>query len=226
MPQRIRFAAVALFTALAAGPLHGQEIRVVPRGTRLRVSTVDRQNLRGRMAFVSPDELGVIDENGDQFYLRVDNIARVEVTFGNQPLSGKWAAIGAGIGTAAGLGIGALLDAESALLTMGAVGLTTGAILGAGGSSSVIRASVGLLIGGAVGAVFGASARQENDDLTTAEAAAAWGAFLGGIGMYTGGLLGWVNRPEVWEPVPVDRIRVTLNPQRGGRVGLGLRTTF
>ncbi len=51
-------------------------------------------------------------------------------------------------------------------------------------------------------------------------------SLFGGIGAGLGGLVGLVFRSDRWEEVSLDRLRVSLSPQRDGRFALGLSVRF
>ena len=63
----------------------------------------------------------------------------------------------------------------------------------------------------------------------TGEAAAAIAgttAITFGVGAGLGALIGAFIKSDRWEEVPLDRLRVSVVPQRGGRFGLGVSIAF
>jgi hypothetical protein len=57
------------------------------------------------------------------------------------------------------------------------------------------------------------------------ELAAAIGVF-GGAGAIVGSVVGALVKSERWEEVPLDRLRVSIAPQRDGRFALGMSVVF
>ncbi len=56
---------------------------------------------------------------------------------------------------------------------------------------------------------------------------AAVGGVIGGLGgLVAGALIGSAVETDRWVDVPLDRLRVSLGPQRGGGFGLGLSVRF
>ena len=49
---------------------------------------------------------------------------------------------------------------------------------------------------------------------------------VGAIGTVAGGLVGYFIKTERWEEVPLERLRVSLAPQRDGGFALGFSITF
>ena len=106
-------------------------------------------------------------------------------------------------------------------------------------------ALIGGLVGAASGAIIGAANYEEpppcvpkalfdcSDFLgwdrvspTAAQAAVQWAAFGAVAGYAIGRLLGSAMKTERWEEVPLDRLRLSLGPQRDGRLGLGASVSF
>ena len=52
------------------------------------------------------------------------------------------------------------------------------------------------------------------------------GAGLGALGAGIGAIVGALIKTDRWEEVPLDRLRVSFVPQRGGRFALGLSVRF
>ena len=97
------------------------------------------------------------------------------------------------------------------------------------------RAGIGILVGagaGALGAVIYCSQDKNEfsdegkcvlfDDDTTPFQALIFGA-AGGI---VGGFVGYLIKTDRWEEVPLERLRVSLNPQRDGGFALGFSVRF
>jgi hypothetical protein len=94
-----------------------------------------------------------------------------------------------------------------------------------------------LLVGGVVGAFIGSASEKDcaqqprfNDlDFCSAFAgtATAGGAAAGALGgLVAGALIGRLVKTDRWQEVPLDRLRVSFEPQRDGRFGLGLSVKF
>ncbi len=99
-------------------------------------------------------------------------------------------------------------------------------------------AEIGFLLGGVVGAVIGYASYEECVPQGPrswscigpnfgSEGAALGGALLGGLGGgVVGALIGASSKTDRWQEVPLDRVRVSLGPQRDGRFGLGASVRF
>jgi hypothetical protein len=86
-------------------------------------------------------------------------------------------------------------------------------------------AGVGFLAGALAGAIIGSGSGADWD--LPAEHAALLGAgFLGLVGTVVGAVAGLSIKTERWEEVPLDQPRVSLAPQRDGRLGFGLAVMF
>ena len=87
----------------------------------------------------------------------------------------------------------------------------------------------GFVGGAAVGAVIGYSMGDAEGFCVfacTAGQKAAWGAGIGGGAGAVGGLLiGALIKTDKWERIPVDRVAVSVVPQRDG-FGIGVRIAF
>ena len=96
-------------------------------------------------------------------------------------------------------------------------------------------ALIGLLAGGAVGAVVGAFAYEECQEVGfmacfmspgSAGETAALGGLAGGLlGAGIGALIGASSKTDRWEEVPLDRLRVSFAPRRDG-FAFGMRVAF
>jgi len=82
-------------------------------------------------------------------------------------------------------------------------------------------AGIGFLVGAAGGAVAGSVVNCGGEDQMLC---VGWGAGVFGLGgAIVGGLVGaFVWKADKWEEVPLDRLRVRVVPQRGGRLGFGI----
>ncbi len=96
-------------------------------------------------------------------------------------------------------------------------------------------AGTGFLLGAVVGAVIGLVSYEECVPQGAfsclgpdgPEVAAAAGAIIGGLGgLVAGALIGSATETDRWQEVPLDRLRVSLGPQRDGRFGLGASVRF
>ncbi len=93
-------------------------------------------------------------------------------------------------------------------------------------SNAGLGASIGFGAG-ALGTVFYCKALDQfgcrlfDDDLTLPVA-----LIVGAIGAIAGGITGNLIKSERWEEVSLERVSVSLAPQRDGRFGLGLTVKF
>ena len=92
---------------------------------------------------------------------------------------------------------------------------------------------IGLLVGGVVGAVIGYASYEECvggwaclGDLGPGVNVVAGGVIGGLGGLVTGAFIGLAIQTDRWREVPLDRLRVSLGPQRDGRYGLGASVRF
>jgi len=92
-------------------------------------------------------------------------------------------------------------------------------------------AGIGLLIGAGVGALAGISA---GDDCSSGQflcfsgpqKALILGVEGGGIGFLSGAFIGFFILTNRWEEVPLDRLRLSLTPQRQGGLALSASLAF
>ncbi len=91
-------------------------------------------------------------------------------------------------------------------------------------------AEIGFLLGGVVGAVIGYASYEECACLgggVGPETLAVAGAGIGALGgLVAGALIGSSTKTDRWREVPLDRVRVSLGPQRDGRFGFGASVRF
>ncbi len=94
-------------------------------------------------------------------------------------------------------------------------------------------AVIGLLVGGVVGAVIGYASYEECvggwacfGDLGPGVNVAAGGVIGGLGGLVAGAFIGLAIETDRWQEVPLDRLRVSLGPQRDGRFGFGASVKF
>ncbi len=102
-------------------------------------------------------------------------------------------------------------------------------------SYTVEGALMGLLVGGVAGAVIGYASYEEcvpkgrgwSCEDVGPEVAALVGGIAGGLGgLLVGATIGRSSKTDRWREVPLDRLRVSVVPQRDGRFGLGLSVRF
>ncbi len=96
-------------------------------------------------------------------------------------------------------------------------------------------AVIGFFVGGLVGAGIGYASYEECvpqgwfsciGDFGP-ETLAVAGALIGGLGgLVAGALIGLEIQTDRWQEVPLDRVRVSMGPQRDGRFGLGASVRF
>ena len=97
-----------------------------------------------------------------------------------------------------------------------------------GGSRMGQGALIGLAIGGIGGAVAAGTACGSDPwfrDAAGACAAIGFGVF-GASGALLGAIVGAMITGTRWEEVPLDRLRVSVGPQRDGRFGFGASVRF
>ena len=96
-------------------------------------------------------------------------------------------------------------------------------------------AGIGFLLGAVVGAVIGLASYEECESQGAfsclgpdgPEIYALAGAIIGGLGgLVAGALIGSATETDRWQEVPLDRLRVSLGPQRDGRFGFGASVRF
>jgi hypothetical protein len=92
-------------------------------------------------------------------------------------------------------------------------------------------AEIGFLLGGVVGAVIGYASYEECEGVCFGDFGSGFAAFVGGLvgglgGGAVGALIGSSTKTDRWREVPLDRVRVSLGPQRDGRLGLGASVRF
>ena len=214
---------VPLTDATAQVPLRpGERVRVTYHlcpptlancfgGRALRVGTLVTRNA---------DTL-VVDNNGETLAVPLDIVTELEVSR-RLGLSRNGAAKGATIG-------GVLLYAVSRSPAASAFGAGVGALLGSGPGARK-GAGIGFLIGGLVGAGIG-GASGDDPPGTFFRLSAGEKAFFGLLafgfaGSIVGSIVGAALPGHGWEDVPLDRLRVSLGPQRDGRFGFGASVRF
>ncbi len=99
--------------------------------------------------------------------------------------------------------------------------------LWAGGGLVVGAASNAAIVGG-IGLIIHATFNPFDKDLSELELEKAMlqAAVVGGALGMIGGILRARKPVDRWEEVPLDRLRVSVGPQRDGRFGLGLSVRF
>ncbi len=133
--------AVAQQTAQQTGSANNwTNVQQIGTDERLVVKRNDGKEFKGRMIEASETTL-TIDRDGKPFAIARADVRRIHVITGKAE-KGKWALIGAGIGGAAGTGIGAvkyspLVDDSELFIPLGlmvgaGVGAVTGMLLGRG----------------------------------------------------------------------------------------------
>ncbi len=97
-------------------------------------------------------------------------------------------------------------------------------------SRTLKGAGIGFLVGGAAGlataAIACAIAGDCYDDSLTGLVYAYFGGLGAVVGALTGAIIGSTIDVDRWVDVPLERLRVSLGPQRDGRLGLGLSVRF
>ncbi|UCG87455.1 MAG: hypothetical protein JSW71_02610 [Gemmatimonadota bacterium] len=150
--------------------------------------------------------------------------------FAGSALGVKGALIGTGVGAVGGALLALAAEAyaganePSAPLYGAAIGGVMGALPGAGGRAVAIRSTIGFFGGAVIGGVVGAIARPRDIDFAEEDAVLLGAGFFGLIGYGVGTLVSYTV--SKWQEVPLDRLRVSLAPQRDGRLGLGLSVSF
>ena len=99
-------------------------------------------------------------------------------------------------------------------------------------SNAAMGAGIGLVVGFVAGAVFGYASYEECEGWCMfapagPEETAMFGAALFGFGgIVVGALIGASSKTDRWQEVPLDRLRVSLGPQRDGRFDFGASVRF
>ncbi len=87
-------------------------------------------------------------------------------------------------------------------------------------------AAFGFLAGASLGALAGLTMDQSGPEVTAGQWA-LMGAGVGGlVGLVVGLGVSPLIKTERWEEVPLDRLRVSVAPQRDRRLGIGLAVAF
>ena len=135
----------------------------------------------------------------------------------------------------------AALTADSVVLRIGEPATQLAVSLASVNRLEVVRgrksnvgtgAGIGLVVGMVAGAVFGYASFEEcvsfciGPDIDRGENAVLGAAIFGLGGTVFGALIGASSKTERWEEVPLDRLRVSLGPQRDGRFGFGASVRF
>ena len=134
----------------------------------------------------------------------------------------------------------AALTADSVVLKVGKPATQLAVSLASVNRLEVVRgrkpnadtgAGIGLAVGFVAGAVFGYASSEECESFCMLEIgreeAAVMGAAMFGLGGFVfGALIGASSKTDRWEEVPLDRLRLSLGPQRDGRFGFGASVKF
>lgn len=86
-------------------------------------------------------------------------------------------------------------------------------------------ALIGFFGGAAIGLGVGVAVDEPGSELYGLRVALG-GAIGAGSGLLLGTWAGIAIRTDKWEQVPLDRLRVSVVPQRGGRFGFGVSAAF
>ena len=84
-------------------------------------------------------------------------------------------------------------------------------------SNVLLGAGIGLLVGAGIGAMIGSGCDTELF-ATKGECIALGAGVFGGAGALVGAISGALTRTERWAEVPLDDLRISIMPRRGGRV--------
>ena len=96
-----------------------------------------------------------------------------------------------------------------------------------GGSQAGQGALYGFIIGVFGGSIVGFAACENDSYVDVTSACALAGAVIFGAGgALVGAIVGAMISNTRWEEVPLDRVRVSLGPQRDGRFGFGASVRF
>ncbi len=95
-------------------------------------------------------------------------------------------------------------------------------------SNTLRGLGIGFAAGATLGIVWGLIEGDDPEGLlsfTAGEKAALGAVVFGGIGGIVGAVAGALTKTERWREVPLDQLGVTLAPQSGGGLSVGLRIT-
>ncbi len=136
----------------------------------------------------------------------------------------------------------AVLTADSVVLTIGESATQLAVPLASVNRLEVVRgqksnvgtgAGIGLVVGMVAGAVWGYAIVDECDfcknesGIGGREESVVLGALILGLGgTVFGALIGASSKTDRWREVPLDRLRMSLGPQRDGRFGFGASVRF
>jgi hypothetical protein len=96
-----------------------------------------------------------------------------------------------------------------------------------GRKSNILKgAGIGLLIGGAVGIVAGVAACSGDGCEYAGATVGSLGAIGAGVGLLIGTSAGASSSGELWEPVPLDQLRVTIAPHPRGGLAIRVSVAF
>lgn len=100
-------------------------------------------------------------------------------------------------------------------------------------SHALLGAGIGLLVGGGVafavlytGGSTGLCDQSANQDAMDSGACIGLTALGGVAGAGLGAIIGGLIPTERWQDIPLERLRVSLRPRAGGRLGLALAVVF
>ena len=114
------------------------------------------------------------------------------------------------------------LESEATLLAIPMASVTRLEVVGGRKSGLVKGGIVGLMVGVGIG-VAKVSGCGSGDDCFDA---GLWLSAPPLAGMLLGGVVGALIKTDRWEEVPLDRLRVSVAPQRDGRFGVGMSVRF
>lgn len=202
--------------------------RPVEHGTRVRLTapTVNLQRFVATVVSADADTLVVLSH--DQSYqVPFTSITKLEVArrYGDAGSVLLGGVIGLGAGTALGVVFVQAWEKESSWAVPFALGGTLiGTSIGYGGAPATGGMVLGLLIGAGAGAAVGAVASLEGTDWARRDFELLTASIGAAVGLVVGPIVGIVT--SRWQEMPLDRVRLDIEPLWDGSLAVGVSVRF
>jgi hypothetical protein len=116
-------------------------------------------------------------------------------------------------------------EEQASPLTISLTGVTRLEVSQGRKSNALKGLLIGSIVGVSTGVVVGLVVAESCWDHKVA-CAAAGTAVVGVTGALVGLGIGALSKSDRWEEIPLDRLQVSIVPQRDGRLGIGLSVVF